>query len=865
VSSTYSTNLAIELIGTGDQAGTWGVTTNSNLGTLIEQAISGYVTQAVSTGTDTTITIPNGATGVARNMYIELTGTGGTNTNLIVPANKKLYFIFNNSTGAVTVKVSGQTGVSVPTGKKMVLVSNGTDIVNGLNYIADFGTNSFTVTNLSATSATITNLIATSASITTLTNNPTFGAGTANGVLYLNGSKVATSGSALTFDGSTLGSSLLNIGSASSFETNSRVAVKTSAGKFDIAAYGGSSVQLMSSGALAYYTPSSSFDQIWLQGASELMRLTSTSLYTASGINVGIGTSSPSKKLDIRANALGESALVLISNDNTAGTGGSPTVASLEFASSGVAKASIAAAVYGNDWLSFRTGSNTERMRLTTSTLYTDSSINVGIGTSSPSSKLDLVGVMQWQATAGTVLGKLTYTGGEPVVLANTGLGLNFYTNNAFAAKIDSSGNLLIGQTTNTQNYRLVIKGSAGTADDLALNTDGTRSEIQSFNSKPLELNRQGNNVLIGSGGSGNVGIGTASPGAKLHVLGSNFVGIFAGTNANTVYTEYRYNSTTTSGLIGNGSSLLSAAADSDFIVRSEGALKFATNGNNFRAVIDASGNLGIGTTSPADTNSFGRALDIRSSTGAAAYFRDSDDATKYSVAGFFGADSNAYYGSWGTGTGVLFYSAGSERGRFSAGGYFKASNTGTYNGATGTYHEFYQTANSLGLLIRATNASYTDNILIINGDRATTNSTYNLIDAYNGNISGRFIVRDSGNAVNTNGSYGTISDAKMKTDIVDAGSQWDDLKAVRFRKFKMKNDPSGITQLGVVAQELEQTSPGLVDEHADRDAEGNDLGTTTKSVKSSILLMKAAKALQEAMARIELLEADMAALKGAK
>lgn len=137
MSSTYSTNLALELMGAGDQAGNWGSTTNTNLGTLIEQAISGYQTQAVVTGTDTTITIPNGASGVARNMFIQLTGSGGASTNLIVPANKKLYFIYNaTSSGQVTVKVSGQTGVSVPNGAKMVLVSNGTDIIDATNYMS---------------------------------------------------------------------------------------------------------------------------------------------------------------------------------------------------------------------------------------------------------------------------------------------------------------------------------------------------------------------------------------------------------------------------------------------------------------------------------------------------------------------------------------------------------------------------------------------------------------------------------------------------------------------------------------------------------------------------------------------------------
>jgi hypothetical protein len=132
MSSTYSTNLAIELIGAGDQAGNWGSTTNTNLGTLLEQAISGYTTQICTGGTDT-LAMTNGASATARNMFIELTTTGGG--TLVVPSNKKLYFIYNNTSSAITVKVSGQTGVSVPAAAKIVLVSNGTDIVTATNYM----------------------------------------------------------------------------------------------------------------------------------------------------------------------------------------------------------------------------------------------------------------------------------------------------------------------------------------------------------------------------------------------------------------------------------------------------------------------------------------------------------------------------------------------------------------------------------------------------------------------------------------------------------------------------------------------------------------------------------------------------------
>jgi hypothetical protein len=159
MSSTYSPNLALSLIDSGTEAGLWGSITNDNLGTLLEQAVSGYVTQAVVTGTNTAITIPNGGTGVARNMYIELTGTGGTSTNLLVPANRKLYFIFNNSTGAVTVKVTGLTGVSVPAARKMLLVCNGTDVVDAVTYFSTLVTGTFTASSVTSTGAVVTTLV----------------------------------------------------------------------------------------------------------------------------------------------------------------------------------------------------------------------------------------------------------------------------------------------------------------------------------------------------------------------------------------------------------------------------------------------------------------------------------------------------------------------------------------------------------------------------------------------------------------------------------------------------------------------------------------------------------------------------------
>ena len=126
--------------------------------------------------------------------------------------------------------------------------------------------------------------------------------------------------------------------------------------------------------------------------------------------------------------------------------------------------------------------------------------------------------------------------------------------------------------------------------------------------------------------------------------------------------------------------------------------------------------------------------------------------------------------------------------------------------------------------------------------------------------------IKSNGDVVNVNNSYGAISDEKLKENIVDSGSQWDDIKALRVRKYSLKADElDAPNKLGVVAQEVEAAGMGgLVAESPDLDNDNNDLGTVTKSVNYSILYMKAVKALQEAMERIETLEAKVQALENA-
>ena len=132
--SSYSPNLRIELIASGEQANTWGYTTNTNLGTLIEQAICGQVALNLTT-TAVTLTALNGASDQSRQMILNCSGTPGGTTTITAPAVSKIYIVANNTTDAsdIQIKTSGGNAVVIANGTTKTVWCDGADFHEATN------------------------------------------------------------------------------------------------------------------------------------------------------------------------------------------------------------------------------------------------------------------------------------------------------------------------------------------------------------------------------------------------------------------------------------------------------------------------------------------------------------------------------------------------------------------------------------------------------------------------------------------------------------------------------------------------------------------------------------------------------------
>jgi len=139
MASTYSPNLRIELIGSGEQSGTWDDTTNTNLGTLLEESISGVSSVVFATDADHTLSTANGSTDEARQAVLSCTSTGSLTAtrDLICPTSDKVYIVYNNTTGSqsIRIKTSAGTGITVSNGLTALVYCDGTNVVDGLSHL----------------------------------------------------------------------------------------------------------------------------------------------------------------------------------------------------------------------------------------------------------------------------------------------------------------------------------------------------------------------------------------------------------------------------------------------------------------------------------------------------------------------------------------------------------------------------------------------------------------------------------------------------------------------------------------------------------------------------------------------------------
>jgi hypothetical protein len=382
------------------------------------------------------------------------------------------------------------------------------------------------------------------------------------------------------------------------------------------------------------------------------------------------------------------------------------------------------------------------------------------------------------------------------------------------------------------------------------------------------------------------VGIGTSSPPRSLTNAGS--VTLTTGTAP-----QYRLNGTAADGddndralfgLATASAQFMSSAAIGDAVLRT-------TNGGNLlfgegvteRLRIDSSGRLLVRTSStsgfipPGEAFTTAATVQVSGSSSSGASSLQATDT----VNGDYGLGGSVFLNkrpsnNTGIGNGHTFgsvYFAGWDTAALRVGASIKAASDGSTwtSGSCPSKLVFSTTASGASSPTERMRISQNGETTFY-GNGSVTAARSNTgagtgVELFNGYHSATGVtngtrviaIYTNGNIQNTNGSYTTLSDAKLKENIVDAGSQWDDLKAIQIRNWNFKAETGHEThrQIGPIAQELEAVCPGLVFETPDRDEDGNETGEVTKGVNQSVLYMKAVKALQEAMERIEILEAS--------
>jgi hypothetical protein len=681
----------------------------------------------------------------------------------------------------------------------------------------------------------------------TVTNATIINSGTANGVAYLNGSKVVTSGSALTFDGTTL-----------EVPTGNVAVGRAVSGQY-LVVYNGDStnqqqIQLKMDGTNgvidALRFSGTQPNMLFRIDSSEQMRLTSTGL--------GIGTSSPATKLHVYAgnSSSADFTAIRMANGGENGT-------NLDFYNAfgplaqikGTKLAGGSSSDEGVLTFSTATGSVlSEKMRITDTG-------SVGIGTSSPATKLHVYGTSNIPVrietnTADTKIEILTTSGTQ--FIQGSANNLLFGTNNTERARIDTSGNFGIG--TSSPFAKLHVVGEAalptlGTASgglflSSASGTYGLFGGVSGATGATwLQAMRRDSaaayDIVLNPVG-GNLGIGTSSPDYKLDVDAGGSAGAivdlarFFGNASETA--EARF-------VFGTTANEINAAIGAQTSTATDGVLKFYTKGSGTLAVrmrLDSSGNLGLGVTPSAWARPAFQLVNGSLSSLQGPYGQVNLTSNAY-ASGSADIGYTTWRYVWGA-TGDLGAAA-----RYSM---------------TGANHLWYTAANGLaGNAISFTQAMTLDasgNLLVgtTNLFGANTNGfVYQPANGYAWFHHSTSMSSGQGYAVFTyNGTsigsitqagttgvlYGVTSDQRLKENIVDAPEFGSVIDSIKVRSYDWIADQTH-QRAGFIAQELLTAAPEAVHQPADPD----DMMAVDYS-KLVPMLVKEIQALRQRLAALE-------------
>ena len=514
MASTYSA-LKIELIGTGEQSGTWGAITNANLNDSgLGAAITGSA-DVVFASADVTVTLSNTNTAqTARNLRLNLTGTSGGARQLILGSGcqiSKLYLINNGLADAVTVKNTTGTGTSVAAGKTMFVFNDGTNVVEAVNFASSLSTGNLAYTGTLTGGTGVVNLGSGQFYKDASGNIGVGTTSTGAGVLNMYSTGASTARAVLT--GTTNYSVFQSKNSGGDFYFG----IDNSTGSgFNSGAYG-----------RVIYSGNGSYPTVFFTNDLERMRITGAG-------NVGIGTSSPAQKLSV--SDASTSAVEIVSTGATA---------QLMLSSSGTNPAYINYNRGGAGVLAFYdTNAAAERMRI-------DSSGNVGIGTTTTTYRTNIVYANSAGGVAETGLYlRNTTTGNSTQIQLDGnrsfsllvqgsfgspagGFTIQDNTANANRLSIDSSGNVGIG--TSSPSQKLNVSGNArfeaasgnryievaSSTSSLQIGTDGSSQFIYGVGAFPLTFSTNASERMrIDSSGRLLVGLSSSigSVVAKLQV-----------------------------------------------------------------------------------------------------------------------------------------------------------------------------------------------------------------------------------------------------------------------------------------------------------------------------------------------------------